>query len=89
MAKINIYETEAERERRELHSNIRREYLDRSSVILSGEVAPHRVISYLANKYGRSVMGVKGILKQAGIYKSAKDPVVLANTKSTQMTLGF
>ena len=73
MAKINIYETEAERERRELHSNIRREYL----------------ISYLANKYGRSVMGVKGILKQAGIYKSAKDPVVLANNQPTQMTLGF
>lgn len=90
MGKINEYETEAERERRKEYNDIRREYLERSSVILSGEVKPHRVLSLLANKYGRSVMGIKFILKEAGIYRDAKHPVVFAgNGVPKQTTLNF
>ena len=90
MGKINEYETDVERQRREEHSKIRREYLDRSSVILSGEVAPHRIISKIAEKYGRSIMGVKIILKEAGIYKDAKHPVILqGNITPKQMSLNF
>jgi len=90
MRKINEYETNIERERRERHSAIRREYLERSSVILAGEVKPNRVISVLSNKYNMSVMGIKTILKNAGIYKDAKHPVVLnGNNTPQQMSLNF
>ena len=90
MEKISVYETVAERHRREEHNNIRREYLDRSSVILSGEVSPHRLLSFLATKYGYSVMGIKTILKKAGIYKDAKHPVVLSGSSAPkQIPIGF
>lgn len=90
MAKINLYETDAERQRREDYKQIRNEYLDRSNVILSGEVSPNRVISYIATKYGRSIMGVKNILKTSGVYIDAKHPVVLSGTTSPrQASLNF
>lgn len=90
MAKINEYETDIERERRERHSAIRREYLERSGVIQTGQVKPHRVISLLATKHNMSVMGIKTILKNAGIYKDAKHPVVLTGSNiPQQMTLNF
>lgn len=90
MGKINEYETDAERQRRKDYSDIRREYLERSPVILSGEVKPHRVISLLATKYGRSIMGIKIILKEAGIYRDAKHPVVMSgNSTPKQMSLNF
>ena len=90
MEKINEYETEKERKRRDIHSRVRREYLERSTVILSGEVRPHRVIAKLADKYGYSIMGIKWILRQAGIYKDAKHPVILSGAGTpTQATLSF
>ena len=43
-----------------------------------------------ADKYGRSIMGVKNILKTSGIYIDAKHPVVLSGTTSPrQASLNF
>lgn len=90
MDKINIYETKAERERRNVNRMIREEYLFHSHVILSGKYRPNRILSLLAEKHGKSVMGIKHILKQAGIYRDAKHPVVLSgDVKPQQAVLGF
>ena len=90
MVKNREYETDVEYKRRKDYGNIRREYLERSNVILSGEVPPHRFLNFLANKYGRSIMCIKNILKEAGIYKDAKHPVVFSgNMTPQQVPLSF
>jgi hypothetical protein len=92
MRKIDLleYETDTESKRRKLHKEICCEYLERSNVILSGEVAPHRILSFLAERHNRSIMGIKHILKQAGIYRDAKHPVVFSgNGKPQQAMIGF
>ena len=69
MQKNSLYETDAERNRRLRNDAVRREYLERSNVILSGEYKPHRILSVISKKYGMTIMGVKKILKRDGIYK--------------------
>ena len=70
------FETSFERQRRLEHNKICREYLRYSEDILSGRLSPHRVISRIAGRYDRSTMGVKVILRKAGIYQDAKHPVL-------------
>lgn len=69
------YETSAERAYRLKNNKIIKEYLRSSDDILSGRVAPNRVMANIAKNHGKSIMGVKYILKQFGIYLSAKIPI--------------
>lgn len=90
MTKINLYETPKEAKRRAKAQEIRKEYLELSHDILSGKVLPNRVMDALGRKHGKTVMGIKYILRQAGIYQDAKHPVVMsANPSLVQLSMDF
>ena len=86
MTKFNEYETESERFTRQRNENVVNEYLSRSCDIVSGKVSPNRLCSFLADRFGMSRYGITLILKRAGVYKSAKEPVVVPSGK-TQKTI--
>lgn len=88
MQKNIIYETDSERNRRLRCEAVRREYIERSNVILSGEYKPNRIMSIISKKYGLTIMGVKKILKKDGIYKDALHPVIFSGKGTpTQLSL--
>ena len=90
MININAFETENERFRRERAENVEREYLNYATDILGNKVTPNRVIQFLADRFNMSGEGIKTILKKRGIYKSAKQPVVMTGRYQTkQATLPF
>lgn len=90
MAKFNEYETEAERFTRQRNEDIVNEYISRSHDIFSGKVTPHRLCEFLGERFNMSRYGITLVLKRAGVYKSAKQPVVLTGRYQTkQATLPF
>lgn len=90
MGKINIYETEQERFRRERSEAIVKEYLAMSDDILRGVVTPNRVVNYLATRFSMSGYGIKTVLKRMGVYKSAKQPVIRKGLQNpVQATIPF
>ena len=89
MAKNDIFETQYERFLRERAEKIQQEYLGRSHEILSGQLSPNRVIQYLANHFGMTGEGVKSILKRKGVYKSAKQPIILPKCEPKQLSMAF
>lgn len=87
MTNFNEYETESERFTRQRNENIVEEYLSRSCDIVSGKVTPHRLCSFLADRFGMSRYGITLILKRAGVYKNAKQPVVVPKGYTKQVPL--
>jgi len=87
MTNFNEYETESERFTRQRNENIVEEYLSRSCDIVSGKVTPHRLCSFLADRFGMSRYGITLILKRAGVYKNAKQPVVVPKGYTKQVSL--
>lgn len=89
MAKNYQFETDYERFLRERAENIQSEYLHFSHDILSGQLAPNRVIQHLAQRFNLSGEGIRKILKRKGIYVSAKQPVVVPHYEPKQLTMSF
>ncbi len=77
MTTICLFETKTEKKKREEYDLICQDYLNNSKYIMSKELKPNRVMSYIAEKHGRSVMSIKNILKKRGIYKNAAEPVAV------------
>jgi hypothetical protein len=75
MTTICLFETKTEKKKREEYDLICQDYLNNSKYIMSKELKPNRVMSYIAEKHGRSVMSIKNILKKRGIYKNPAEPV--------------
>lgn len=85
MTKFNsLYETPSEMRSRLKQEQICREYLERSPDITSGKVLPNRVMAFLARRHGKTVMGVKYILRHAGIYQDAGHPVIIPDVTTVQ-----
>lgn len=78
MVKISELETKVERFRRERDEKIKREYLEYSELINSGQTSPNRIILHIGTRYNLSRQGVKNILQKIGVYKSAAEPVVIS-----------
>lgn len=76
MGVFTKYETKHERELREKKEKIINLYLDCAPDIRSGAVKPHRVMCKIAEMCFTTRQNVSYILTQAGIYKSASEPVV-------------
>lgn len=89
MAKNITLETSYERFLRTRAEEICQTYLGWAREIMSGEVTPNRVIQHLAEEKGISREGVRSILKRRGVYKSAKQPVMLQRTPPTQLSMNF
>lgn len=89
MTKINEYETETQRFNRQRNESIVNEYIERSHDILLGNVTPHRLCEFLAERYNMSRYGITLVLKRAGVYKSAKQPIVIEHDNVKQGTLPF
>lgn len=87
MTNFNEYETESERFNRQRNENIVEEYLSRSCDIVSGKVSPHRLCAFLGERFNMSRYGVTLVLKRAGVYKNAKQPVVVPKNYSKKITL--
>lgn len=86
MAKINILETPYEIFLRTRAEDVCHLYLAWSHEIMSGQVKPNRVIQTIAMKKGMSGEGVKTILKRHGLYKSARQPVVMPMVESKNLS---
>ena len=86
MTNFNEYETESERFNRQRNENIVEEYLSRSCDIVSGKVSPHRLCAFLGERFNMSRYGVTLVLKRAGVYKNAKEPVVVPKNYSKKIT---
>ena len=87
MQKKIFFETDRERFLRERSENVQKDYLSYSRDILTGHISPNRVIQYLARRYCMSGEGVKSILKRHGVYKSAKQPVILCKIESERLSM--
>lgn len=87
MAKISILETPYEAFLRTRAEEICQLYLGWSNEIMTGKVKPNRVIQHIAHVKSMSGEGVKTILKRHGIYKSAKEPLIIKRTESQQLSV--
>lgn len=87
MTNFNEYETKAHRFNRQRNESIVNEYKSRAHDILSGKVTPHRMCEFLGERYNMSRYGITLILKRAGVYKSASQPVSF-NTTPTISFIG-
>jgi hypothetical protein len=62
--------TPKEKERDERHKQISQMFLTLSNEQPS--VAPHRIFVAIADKFGMTTMGVRGIVERAGLYQSRR-----------------
>lgn len=86
MIKKHCLETPFENFLRRRAEDICKMYLCWSNEILCGQVKPNRIIQRIASEKCMSGEGVRTILKREGIYKSAKQPVVLADSSLSSQT---
>ncbi len=87
MSKINTLETTHEAFLRMRAEEICKSYLGWSHEITIGQVKPNRIIQNIAKSKGLTGEGVKKILKRRGIYKSAKQPLIVKRTAPTQLSI--
>lgn len=89
ITKINDFETAKERYHRERIESVQQEYLRYAAEILCRKVTPNRIINHIAAHFCMSGYGVKSILMRAGIYKSAKEPVVRLQSSTNTIPCNF
>lgn len=87
MAKISTLETPYETFLRTRAEEVCQLYLGWSHEIMTGQVKPNRVIQNIAQLKSMSGEGVKTILKRLGVYKSAKQPLIVQKTEPKQLSM--
>jgi len=87
MAKNVVLETQYEKFLRTRAEEICQSYIGWAHEITCGEVKPNRIIQRLAQEKGMTGEGVKSILKRFGVYKSAKQPIILQKSEPVQLSM--